>query len=364
MARRTARMASLATLAAAGICRAQATSQPADYARAADGATRYIETTFALPGSALYAQSTRDRAPEFMWGNGIQMTALLGAARHDPRTYRPTLDRFFIAMDAYWDRLAPLGGYEPAPTVGNGHDKYYDDNAWIAIACVEAFELTNDRRYLDRAEATLRFVLSGWDDARGGGIWWHEGHKEGSKNTCANAPAAVACLRVAQHQSPERAAESIAMARRIVDWTVATLEDEDGLFADSIRVDTGRLNRDRLTYNTALMTRAFLGLWRATGEADYRRRAERSSAASRWFADGRTGVYRDSVKWSHLLVEADLEMYRATGDAELLRRATINADAQYAAWKAEPPAELIDNASIARTLWLLADAQPSTRPAP
>ncbi|RYD84167.1 MAG: hypothetical protein EOP61_40460, partial [Sphingomonadales bacterium] len=210
-----ARVSMLAALAAivAGD-RAQAagpTTLPsggADYLAAALEVTSAIERDFALPKRGLYAHSRTDRSPEFMWGNGIQFAALLAAARHDPKTYGPIRNRFFTAMNVYWDAKAPIPGYEPAPTAGRGNDKYYDDNAWLVLSCIEAFEDTGDRRYLARAEATLRFVLSGWDDAKGGGIWWHEGHKDDAKNTCVNAPAAVGCLMVAAHQPKAEAAKS------------------------------------------------------------------------------------------------------------------------------------------------------------
>ena len=332
------------------------------YAHAAAEVMRHIEVAYGLPGTHLYAHSLADRRPDFTWGNGVMFTALLGAARHEPTAGGPAVARFFAAIDRYWDRRAPIPGYEPLPTAGDGHDKYYDDNAWLAIACVEAFELTDDRAYLDRAIATQRFVLSGWDAARGGGIWWHEGHKDGTKNTCANAPAAVACLRLAAHLPAPQAAEMLDEAERIVAWTSDTLELPDGLYADNVNVATGTLNRDRLTYNTALMTRAFLGLWRATGDDAWRRRAVRASDASDWFLDARTHAYRDAAKWSHLLVEADCEVYRATGDRRALRRATDTADVAYAAWQRSPPAELIDHASIARMLWVVAEAtRPATR---
>ena len=42
---------------------------------------------------------------------------------------------------------------------------------------------------------------------------------------------------------------------------------------------------------------------------------------------------------------------------ELLRRAINNANYLYETWKQHPPDALIDNASIARTLWLMADMQ-------
>jgi hypothetical protein len=284
-------------------------------------------------------------------------TALVAAARHDSMSFTPTMNRFFHAMDRYWDSQAPVPGYEPSPTRGNGHDKYYDDNAWMVLTYTEAFELTHDPRYLQRAQETLAFVLSGWDEQAGGGIWWHEGHRGGSKNTCINAPAAVACLRIADYLPPEKAKRLVDMARRLVEWTNKNLRTGDGLFADSIKVNSGTVNRTKLTYNTALMIRANLGLYRHLGDEQYLNDAKRISNASSWFIDNRTHAYRDSVKWSHLLVEADLEMYRETHDERLMQRAAANADYEYQMWKENPPTELIDVASIARTLWLMADTQ-------
>src|SRR5207253_3217452 len=156
--------------------------------------------------------------------------------------YAPVVARFFKSLDGYWDTLDSPPGYEPSPTVGGGHDKYYDDNAWMVLTYCEAFEMTKDPKYLKRAQQALDFVLSGWDDKCGGGIWWHEGHKGGSKNTCANAPAAVACLRIAKYLPPENAGKYRDMGHQLVDWTSRTLDD-DGLYFDAITVETGRVHR-------------------------------------------------------------------------------------------------------------------------
>lgn len=342
------------TLAAASS--AQPSPAP-DYAAQAQEVTRFIQEKLYLPQHGLYAQSLAKRDVEFMWGNGIMFSALTGAARHDPATYGPIMTRFFTAMNRYWDTKAPIPGYEPAPTQGNGNDKYYDDNAWMILAFLEAYDLTGDERFKVRSLETLKFVLSGWDDQLGGGIWWHEKHKDDGKNTCINAPAAVSCLNIAKHQSAEAAKQNIEWARRIVEWTIKHLEAEDGLFEDHIKVTTGEKNRAKLTYNTALMIRAYLGLHRATGEQAWLDKANRASRAADWFTSDKTGAYRDNVKWSHLQVEADLEMYRFTNEPYLLVRATRNADHMYEQFRQNKYDELIEIASVARTLWLLADTQ-------
>jgi hypothetical protein len=77
--------------------------------------------------------------------------------------------------------------------------------------------------------------------------------------------------------------------------------------------------------------------------------------AAEAFLDRETGAYRDLLRWSHLMVEADLELYRWTGEDCLLKRAKTNCDVYYDKWKKDPPKELIDQASLARQLWLMAD---------
>jgi uncharacterized protein YyaL (SSP411 family) len=320
---------------------------------------RQIQKNFYLPESGLYAHSITKRRAEFMWGNGIMFSALIAAARHDRQTWLPIVSRFFTAMDRYWDRQDTPPGYEPFPTQGGGHDKYYDDNAWMVLALCEAYETTHDRTYLQRANETLDFVLSGWDEQRGGGIWWHEGHKSDSKNTCVNAPAAVGCLRLAKYLPSDEAQHYRAAARKIVEWTTRTFDD-NGLYSDNINVGSGNVQHVKLTYNTALMIRAYLQLYRASGNPADLASAERSSRAAEWFLDKSMHAYRDLPKWSHLLVEADLEMYRANHDPALMQRAVDNANALYDGWKNNPPDSLIDNAAIARTLWLMADLQSET----
>jgi uncharacterized protein YyaL (SSP411 family) len=157
-----------------------ATTRPAiQYDTAAREVMEYMQANLYQPQTGLYFLSLEKREPDMMWGNGITFSALVAAARHDPETYGPLLSRFFKELDRHWDAKVKIPGYEPAPTRGNGNDKYYDDNQWMVLAFMEAYELTGEARYRDRALETLRFSLSGWDDELGGGIWWHEGHKDG-----------------------------------------------------------------------------------------------------------------------------------------------------------------------------------------
>ncbi|MES2572488.1 MAG: glycoside hydrolase family 76 protein [Verrucomicrobiota bacterium] len=328
---------------------------PDHYRRQALEVMEDMGRRFRLPQGAQYAATPGGGEPDTVRGAGVLFSALVGAAKHDPEHYGPLLDQFFEGLNAYWNPKARIPGYEPVPTAGNGQGKHYGDNALLAISLMEAYELTQNPKFKARAEETLEFALSGWDETLNGGIWAHE-KKSPAKNTCANAPTAVACLLSASHSDPRQAKQRIEMARRIVQWTTDKLQLPDGLFADAIGLD-GNLNRTRLTYNSALMLRAFLGLYHATSDPRDLSEARRIGDAADAFLRRRTGAYRDPVKWAHLMVEADLELHRVTREESFFTRAEKNAAFYYEEWKRNPPTELITAASIARTLWLMADAK-------
>ncbi len=345
--------AAVLVLSVAATTRAAGPSPDAQRAREV---TEHIQKAFYDPQSGVYLKSMTVRKPDYVWLQSVMLSNLVAAARSDPATYGPLLDQYFTALNAYWDDKVKIPGYEAAPTRGNGSDKYYDDNAWMVIAFLEAYETNRDPRYLTRADDTLKFVLSGWDDEIGGGIWWHQGHKDGTKNACSNGPSAVGCLRLAKFRAKEAAA-LVDQARKIVQWTAVALQAEDGLFEDRKVVASGEVKRGKLTYNSALMLRALLGLYRATGEQEYLEQARRIGKAGDWFLDAKTGIYRDAVRYAHFMVEADLELYRTTKEEYLRERARKNVDAYYERWKAKPPEDMISNAAIARVLWLMAESE-------
>lgn len=333
------------------VARAAPPSTPAmDLPRALE-VTKSMQARFYDTAAQRFNDTANKKDPASMWACGVALSADIAAARQAPILYKPIVWAFFRSMDRYWDSKQAIPGYEPFPTDGDKHDKYYDDNEWIAIALVEGFETTGRREMLDRAGKVADFVESGWDDTLGGGIWWHEQHKGNGKNTCANAPAAVAFLRLAK-ASPAKAPDLRKMAQRTVDWTVTNLQKDDGLFADAITTD-GVVHRFSLTYNTALMIRAELLLYRATGNRSDLEAAERMEKAADAFVNKQTGRYHDQVRWSHLLVEADLAMHRQDKNPYWLARARAAVDAEYAAWKNSPSDQLMDVAALARELWLL-----------
>jgi predicted alpha-1,6-mannanase (GH76 family) len=301
-----------------------------------------------------------------MWGNGTAFSALVGGTRLEPPKYRPLMDAFFQGIEVHWDKDAPIPAYDAYFASPINDDKYYDDNAWMVITFAEAYTLTRDRRYLYRAVEVMRYVLSGWDERHGGGIYWRQERK--AKTTCSNGPSATAALALAPHLNERY---YISWAKRIVEWTTKNLQAPDGLFWDGMGY-TGGIGKTCWTYNTALMLRANLGLYRVTRNRSYLEAARRMGEASeKLFVNRDTGAFRDDAMFSHLLVEAFLDLYQVTGEKYLIDRARANADFAWnyvrdsrdggfwKTWKILPNRReerktMIANTSTARLFWLLA----------
>lgn len=303
-----------------------------------------------------------------MWANGVQLSVLALAAQSDPVKYSNPLYDFTRGLEAYWDPTAPVPGYNAWCSGPGGTDKYYDDNAWVALDFVEAFKATHDPLFLQKAYATQRFVLSGWDDTLGGGLYWKLDHQ--GKNTCSNAPAAAAALSLVQATGSQT---QLAWALKIRDWTNSHLQDTDGLYWDNVNLK-GEVQKAKWTYNTALMIRTDLLLYRLNHDRSNLTEARRlSDAGLDAWTDPKTGSLQkteDSPRFSNYFCEALLRLFDETHDVKYLNAVRRQAEFAYAHvrdpqggywdnWKANTHApderkSLIENASVARLFWLLA----------
>lgn len=317
-----------------------------------------IRERFYLPKTKLYAEFAGGKEPAFNWGVGVMLSALAAAAARDAQ-YKPWLTEFADATRTYWNPKGPVPGYDVLPGP-KPVDRYYDDNAWMALALVETYSVTADAKYLTWARETLAHVLSGEDARLGGGIFWRETIKR-SKHACSNAPSAAACLALAKVRPDSRLVEKAAELYR---WTMINLQDpSDGLIWDNKALN-GRVEKTKWTYNTALMIRSAVDLYQATKNQSYREDAKRMMAASRerWLKEG---TIADEGKFAHLLFEAWILAGRAFPEVALkaqelegiLQKVKGHRSAQgffpshwsRPATSAKPM--LLDQASAARAFW-------------
>ncbi len=141
-------------------------------------------------------------------------------------------------------------------------DYYYDDDAWVCLQYLNAYDLLGDERYLELGEESLVFFWTGWDDKLGGGIYWDKTYQ--SKNTCANGPIAIAFLRAYELTGKK---EYLDKGIRIYDWLRDVMLDNN-LYHDAINID-GSINSWKAAYNQGTPMAAGALLYRITGDKKY-----------------------------------------------------------------------------------------------
>jgi hypothetical protein len=351
-------------------------------ARAADPALQQwgketlakIDAGFWMADRSLYALETanngKPQRPGWVWDASIQLGALCSAARVEPQTFLPRVRAYASGLRTYRTTYHDLPGLDvnPAP---KPPDRYYDDNAWISMSLLEAYQLTKDPKDLQLAHEAYDFLMSGEDSTTlGGGIYWHEDQTK-SKNACSSGPAMVASLAF-YRQTGE--AKYLATARRLYDWTRKRLQDKDGLIFDSISVPDGRIIRAKLTYNSGTFIRAACGLYAATKDRAYLDEARRVAAAAEKRFVKEDGIISGWGKLAVKLLEGWIDLAQAEDDAaqashwkEVASRAVTalhghrSEEGWYALdWDKDPPAKgavarLIDQSAAARAYWYAAE---------
>lgn len=270
-----------------------------------DALYRRIRADYFDPKSGLYREYWSPDRPEkdvaFNWSVGVALSAHNALAKLDAK-YKPDLVAFLKQVPRYWNPKGPVAGFDVLPGPPWPNDRYYDDNAWMAMALVESYEVTRDRQWLQLARKTLDYCLSGIDDQQGG-VWWRE-NKKNSKNACSVGPVAASCLAVYGLTNEPKL---LTTAATLYDWELAHLVDPaDGLPWDNIGVD-GKVSETKWSYNAALLIRTARDLARFTHRPNYQTDLDRmqKAAIARWFRYDRVD---DELQFAHLLVEnVDLE---------------------------------------------------------
>jgi hypothetical protein len=194
--------------------------------------------------------------------------------------------RIILAMEGGdWARVDGIFREFESYRIGDGFaggigtsGRYYDDNAWIGLAAMQAFDATHDAKYLAHAERTFRMVRTGQHDQ--GGLYWLESDRQ-SRNTCSMAPAGELAMQLYEATGREQYLE---FAKEQAAALEANLHMDNGLYADNLN-DSGSLDRAVYSYNQGTPIGLNVQLYRATGDRRYLATAKRTAnAALEYFA--------------------------------------------------------------------------------
>ncbi len=262
------------------------------------------------------------------------------------------------------------GGYD-ASYRGCG-DRYYDDNAWIALAQIEFYKVCGDEKYLNWAKNTLAFSMSGENgpnDSPPGGIRWHESNTGGS-SVCAGAPTALANLMLYELTGIE---QYYTDGLRVYTWlaTCGLHRLSNGIYHE--------VNQGPLGYQTAVVTQCAVRLYKITGDPAYLAEAQKLGAAmEHQFIDRATGRLKQTGKWAgHDMTNAYVDLYEidrnphwlnlAAGYLQYLRNngwdpVTGRYPTEWNSTTVAPSTDLLDQASACRAMWRMATTPGGSAP--
>jgi predicted alpha-1,6-mannanase (GH76 family) len=149
---------------------------------------------------------------------------------------------------------------------------FFDDNGWWALAWIKAYDVAKQDRYLDAARRIFDNLVSGWDDACGGGLWWNEDRKY--KNAITNELFLTVAIKLHQ-RSPGDGSKYLDWALREWDWFSASgMIGASSLVNDGLTADCKNNGRPAYTYNQGVILGGLAGLYEVTGDQAYLRQGE------------------------------------------------------------------------------------------
>jgi len=185
-------------------------------------------------------------------------------------------EKVLPGLQHYFDETRKPVCYQSYIAEAGESDRFYDDNVWLAIDFCEVFQITKEKKYLEQSVQLWQFIISGWDDKLGGGIYWCEQKKQ-SKNTCSNAPASVLAFQLFEATNDSA---YFNCGLKIYEWTKQNLQDStDFLYFDNKNLE-GKVDKRKYTYNSGQMLQSAALLYKLTGKEEYLEEAGNIAASA------------------------------------------------------------------------------------
>lgn len=179
-------------------------------------------------------------------------------------------------IGAYYSEKYAIGAYDSYLVKMGGGDRYIDDNQWIGIALMDAYKRTKRKDYLKIATMMYDFMMTGYDEAAGGGLYWREVDKI-TKNTCSNAPGIILALQLYKATKDKK---YLMVAANLYDWTNKRLRSPEGIFYDNVIIKSNEIDKHTYSYNTGAMLQSNVCLYEITKDKKYLTEAKTIAEAS------------------------------------------------------------------------------------
>ena len=226
---------------------------------------------------------------------------------------RKYFDSVLQSIQAYYDPSAPAASYGSYIVKEKKDDRFYDDNQWIGIACLDAYERTRDQKYLAQGLLVYRFMMTGFDTISGGGLYWKE-NDHTTKNACSNGPGVLVALQL-YHATANKAYLDTALL--LYDWTKKNLLSPENVYYDNLQLPSHKIDKRTYTYNTGTMLQSSTMLYKITGKNEYLKHAQQLAEGSlkKFFIKNRfPGHYWFNV----VLFRGYIDLYKIDGERKFI----------------------------------------------
>jgi rhamnogalacturonyl hydrolase YesR len=221
----------------------------------------------------------------------------------------------------YYDPSAPAPGYASYIMKLKGGDRFYDDNQWIGIACMDAYKREKKPAYLNQALMMYRYMMTGYDTVLQGGIYWQE-NKKVSKNTCSNGPGIILALQLYQATKEKGYLDT---ALLLYKWVNDQLKTPSGLYYDNIRIGNHKIGRAVFSYNTGTMLQSNVYLYEITKDKKYLKQAIAIADSALAYFHG-NGSFRDDYWFNAVLLRAYQHLLQYHKDKKYIKAFQVCTD--------------------------------------
>jgi uncharacterized protein YyaL (SSP411 family) len=256
-------------------------AQEADYINRIHLIYNSTQQDFYIPDAGLYKETNgvkNEKKYSYLW----PLCASIQAA-NEMELLEPSKDYMSLVLKAinqYYNTDAPAPAYQSYVTSEEAATRYYDDNQWIGIAAIDAYNRTQKKEYLDLSKTIYRFMMTGFDTVAGGGIYWREGDKK-TKNTCSNGPGILLALQLYKATNQTGYLDT---ALLLYNWTNRHLMSPTGIYYDAIKIPGLAIDKATYTYNTGTMLQSAVLLYTILRTENYLNEARRiADAAEKYF---------------------------------------------------------------------------------
>jgi predicted alpha-1,6-mannanase (GH76 family) len=199
-----------------------------------------------------------------------------------------------VNNDQYFNMISKF--YNGISKANNGYiNDYYDDMAWMGIALLRAYEVTNIKKYLDTSILLWDDIKPGWNENNGGGIAWNK-QMLNYKNTPSNATTAILSFRLYNITKDKKYFD---LGEKIMVWLHNTLVDEtSGIVWDGIgRTEANVIDNNWLfTYNQGIYIGACIELYTISKNEIWRERAIKTADNAIIAFSGSFNILKDEGK--------------------------------------------------------------------